>query len=61
MRTNLEQEVWWRVDLGEIKSIYDIKVFYRNDRDANGKVVSLYIYFYNAVMLNTEIWFRRSL
>lgn len=61
MRTNLEQEVWWRVDLGEIKSIYDIKVFYRNDRDANGKVVSLDIYFYNAVMFNTEIWFRRSL
>lgn len=61
MRTNFEQEVWWRVDLGEIKSIYDIKVFYRNDRDANGKVVSLGIYFYNAVMLNTEIWFRRSL
>lgn len=61
MRTNLEQEVWWRVDLGEIKSIYDIKVFYRNDRDANGKVVSLDINFYNAVMLNTEIWFRRSL
>lgn len=61
MRTNLEQEVWWRVDLGEIKSIYDIQVFYRNDRDANGKVVSLDINFYNAVMLNTEIWFRRSL
>eukprot|EP00105_Crassostrea_gigas_P042292 XP_019926440.1 PREDICTED: uncharacterized protein LOC105336880 isoform X2 [Crassostrea gigas] len=36
MRTNLEQEVWWRVDLGEIKSIYDIQVFYRNDSDANG-------------------------
>lgn len=37
MRTNFEQEVWWRVDLGEIKSIYDIQVFYRNDRDANVK------------------------
>lgn len=35
MRTNLEQEVWWRVDLGEIKSIHDIKVFYRNDTDEN--------------------------
>lgn len=34
-RTNFEPEVWWRVDLGEIKSIYDIQVFYRNDTDDN--------------------------
>ncbi|XP_061165241.1 uncharacterized protein LOC133174188 [Saccostrea echinata] len=25
--------VWWRVDLGEVKSIHDIRVFYRNDSD----------------------------
>ncbi|XP_052721987.1 uncharacterized protein LOC128192934 isoform X4 [Crassostrea angulata] len=50
MRTNLEQEVWWRVDLGEIKSIYDIQVFYRNDSDAYDHICQIhgrYVTYYN--------------
>nr|XP_022321970.1 uncharacterized protein LOC111123725 [Crassostrea virginica] len=34
-RTTLASEVWWQVDLGGKKSIHDIRVFYRNDSDAN--------------------------
>ncbi|XP_048773766.2 receptor-type tyrosine-protein phosphatase kappa-like isoform X4 [Ostrea edulis] len=32
-RTDFASEVWWRVDLGSVKSIYSIKVFFRNDSD----------------------------
>ncbi|XP_062575497.1 uncharacterized protein LOC134237411 [Saccostrea cucullata] len=34
-RTRYGRVVWWRVDLGEIKEIYNIKVFYRNDSNNN--------------------------
>lgn len=37
-RTTLASEVWWQVDLGGTKSIHDIRVFYRNDSDANGNL-----------------------
>ncbi|XP_048779236.1 uncharacterized protein LOC125682605 [Ostrea edulis] len=32
-RTDVSSIVWWRVDLGEIRSIHDIRVYYRNDSD----------------------------
>ncbi|XP_061193000.1 uncharacterized protein LOC133201222 [Saccostrea echinata] len=34
-QTKYDHVVWWRVDLGEIKAIYNIKVFYRNDSNNN--------------------------
>ncbi|XP_062603685.1 uncharacterized protein LOC134265487 isoform X2 [Saccostrea cucullata] len=33
--TKQENIVWWRVDLGEVKSIHDIRVFIRNDSNDN--------------------------
>lgn len=35
-RTDVSSIVWWRVDLGEIRSIHDIRVYYRNDSDGYG-------------------------